>query len=215
MNVSTPSIHSYTLIERLQHLYQQSSVRWLALLLLGLVLSSCGRRAYVVRDFDEIAEPHNRIAILPFEVVYTGRPDPKLSPADIEATREREAIAFQQNLIDLIGQRETRRTRLNIDLLGADETLARLDAANIGILDAQRRPAHELTEVLGVDAIVLTRINKHRSLTPLESAAVGVLVATLPPSPLSVAAASMNRTYRVSVSVSAVDRHWHLALQRR
>jgi len=170
-----------------------------------LLVTSCSRRAYVASDFEERTFKDQLIAVLPYNVEYTGRLPKDLTEADLAEQRHLEALAFQQDLITRIGHRATRKRELRVNIQAASTTNAHLADAGITLADAQFVPAGELADILGVDALMIAEVRKHRQLSRLESFAASA-VSILVNNPITTAGNSaLNRTYEVDMSVQVVD----------
>ena len=178
----------------------------LQLLLLLATSAACNRRAYVTDDFPERTAHHVSIAVLPYEVTYTGRQPRGVTEADVEAQERWEALAYQQDLVDQIGRRAGRHRRaLTVDLQATSETAARLERAGIEPTEAHRVPTERLCAVLGVEAVAVARVRQHRVLTELESTIASVASIVLQSARVSQANGALNRTFHVDLSLSVVD----------
>jgi len=69
-----------------------------SVVLLVLLMQYCGGRIYSNPIFIEKTIGHRIIAILPFEMVFTGKQPKKLSPQQIDKIEEVESITFQNSL---------------------------------------------------------------------------------------------------------------------
>ena len=166
-------------------------------------LTSCNR-AYVSDDATSV----QRLAVLPYEVTYTGRIPPRQTAADLEARAAEESLAYQRDLIDQIGRRLTRGTRrrsLTVGLQAATETLARLRAAGVEPRRAYLLPADSLTRVLGVDAVAVASVSQQRVLTEAESTLATAASVLLGGTGAGATVAGFNRTFHVDLSMSIVD----------
>ena len=170
------------------------------LFFLVLALMSCNRRAYVADNFEERTIDHVSIAVLPFDVLNTGRRTKAMTDEYMAEQQAWEAKAFQQDLVDRIMQRATRNRKLVVDMQATSQTNSLLDAAGISLVDAHRYSAKELIDVLGVDAIVVAHVQKNKVLTAGESVAVAV-ASTI----LNVPDAGLNRTYEIDMRVTVLD----------
>ncbi len=169
--------------------------------IIALVSISCNRRAYVADNFEERTQDHLSIAVIPYDVLNTGRRTKRMTDEFMEQQRAWEAEAFQQDLVDRIMRRASRNRKLVVDMQATTETNTRLEDAGISLVDAHTYTAGELTEILGVDAIVTAYVQKNKVLTEVESAAVAVLTTVL-----NAPDAGLNRTYEIDMRVSVLDR---------
>ncbi|MFK8055229.1 MAG: hypothetical protein AB8F78_03825 [Saprospiraceae bacterium] len=174
---------------------------YLLALLVAIASISCNRRAYVADNFEERTADHLSIAVIPFDVLNTGRRTKRMTEEFMEQQRAWEAEAFQQDLVDRIMRRATRNRRLVVDMQATTQTNILLADAGISLVDAHDYTAAELTKILGVDAVVMASVQKNKVLTDVESAAVSVLTAVL-----NAPDAGLNRTYEIDMRVTVLDK---------
>ena len=143
---------------------------------LGLIsLSSCARWYSVSPDFERVSRSHKTIAVLPFEVIMTGRIPKKMSEEEIIAIEEAEAQAFQISMHDeMLRSLRNGRFELSATLLSVQETNARLNEAGLNIYNVHNMSPRDLCRALNVDAVYLGRVEKHRFLTDLESFGIDI-----------------------------------------
>ena len=168
-----------------------------------IALTSCNR-AYVSDD----AAAVERLAVLPYQVTYTGRVPSHETAADLATRAAEESLAYQRDLLDQIGRRLTRGTRrrqVTVRLQAASETLARLRGAGIGPRGAYLLPADSLTRVLGVDAVAVASVSQQRVLTEAESTIATAASVLLSGTGAGATVARFNRTFHVDLSMSIVD----------
>lgn len=147
-------------------------------LLLGLILIlpfiQC-TPYYKAADFSSKTSDHQIVAILPFEMVYTGLKPDNLNEEDIEEIENAESRAFQISFFNSIF-RSTRsgRKQIRISLQDYQTTIKLLQESDIGITDSWSEKPEKLAEILGVDAVLRARIQKHRLMSDLESYGISV-----------------------------------------
>ena len=66
------------------------------------VLFSCSNKYYTASNFSEKTEDHKVVAILPAEIIMSGKLPKNMSPEDIAKTEEAESINFQYALLNSI-----------------------------------------------------------------------------------------------------------------
>jgi hypothetical protein len=110
------------------------------------------------------------VAILPFEMIFTGVKPEKLTDADLQKIAESESKAFMISFYDEV-LRSTRSGRkpIRVDLQHYDKTISILQAHNIDIRSSWNEDPGKLAEMLGVDAVVKARIEKRRLMSDLAS----------------------------------------------
>ena len=142
-----------------------------------ITLFSCGRQMYETSDYDRLAQSHQVLAVLPAELITTGRIPKELTDEDILAIENSESKAFQISLYHQLARISG--YRLNINFQHYNETNSRLKAAGISIRDSWQMSPKKLADALGVDAVVHSTVEKEFYLTNLESFGVHVGTAIL------------------------------------
>lgn len=141
------------------------------------VLSNCNREAYKTVDYNTLTRSHQVLAILPVETITTGRMPAKLDQPAIDEIEEAESIAFQTSLYNQLSRRSGSSSGdIRVNFQHYSQTNAYLEEAGIDIREAWKRPPLELADLLNVDAVVKTTVQKEHYLTDLES--FGIAVAT-------------------------------------
>ncbi len=147
-----------------------------ALLLLAVSLAACTAVDYTSPRFAEAALEHQSVAVLPVAMVFTGKAPKGLTAEDIMQIEEGESLAFQASLYNYLLDRSSPRRRqpIWISIQPIEITNQRLNDEGLAIRDTWMLPASELAEVLGVDAVVRTRVRKTRYLSDLASFGITV-----------------------------------------
>ncbi|MEL6355899.1 MAG: hypothetical protein AAFQ37_03100 [Bacteroidota bacterium] len=142
-----------------------------------LLISSCQRRAaYQNPNFAEETKDHQLIAILPYQLEYTGNLPKDWTPEKEVSVRRDEAIQFQRSLMSQLLQRTiNRRSNYRVSFQSANTTNTRLSAADIKLVDSHLEDPTRLAEILGVDAVVQATVIKERYLSEEASLAIGVV----------------------------------------
>ena len=135
-----------------------------------LLLTTGCKQYYTVADFEEKTQSHQTIAVLPFEMVYTGTPPKDLSEDEIQRIEIAESKAFQASFFNAI-LASTRRGKdeLRVDLQHYSKTLNLLEQGGVDIKDSWQKDPAELAKLLGVDAVVKARIEKRRYMSDMAS----------------------------------------------
>lgn len=135
-----------------------------------LLLTTGCKQYYTVADFEEKTQAHQTVAVLPFEMVYTGIPPKELTEDDIQRIEITESKAFQSSFFNAI-LASTRRGKdqLRVDLQHYSKTLNILEGNGIDIKDSWGKDPAELAKLLGVDAVVKARIEKRRYMSDMAS----------------------------------------------
>lgn len=143
---------------------------------IALAAVSCNR-FYKTSDFSEKTRSHKTIAILPFEIVITGRLPKDLTEEQRLKIEEAESVAFQRNFyekVHIVGTRGGK--ELTVSVQPIDKTNKLLADNGISIRQSWSEDPQKLAALLGVDAVVDNRAVKQRFLSDLES--IGVQIGT-------------------------------------
>lgn len=139
-----------------------------SLLLIALVtlLAACGAQKYTINEFDAITANHQTVAVLPVEMVFTGKQPKKLTPEDIAQIEEAESKAFQISLLNsILGKAD----KMRVSFQDYTRTNQRLEDAGISIRESWTVDPEELAQILEVDAVVRMRVEKQRYMSDLAS----------------------------------------------
>lgn len=148
----------------------RKKVLLLSLVMLALLTQFCARRWRVNPIFLEKTANHRIIAVLPFEMVFTGKKSKKLTPEQIGKIEEAESLAFQDSLYRLLCLEQGRyRYPVRIDIQPVEKTNRILEEQGIGLRDCWSKEPVELARILQVDAVVRTRVEKRRYMSGLAS----------------------------------------------
>ena len=139
-------------------------LRRLILAPLVLLCLACTAVDYQSPRFRDLALGHRTVAILPFEMVFQGKASPGLTVPRIRAIEEGESLAFQSSfyfrLLDRAGK-----GKIGVEIQPVEVTNRLLADHRIGIRESWEMPTEALARILGVDAVVRTRIEKTRYLS--------------------------------------------------
>lgn len=149
--------------------------------LLLFTAASCTQRAYTVHDFEVATYSHKRVAVLPFEIVYTGVKPKRITHEDLEKILLAESEIFQNNFYNQILRSSGLSDRMNlmIDMQAHSTTAGILAENGISIKDSWNMRSGELAELLGVDAVVRGRVEQDMLMSDWASFGVDIGVAIL------------------------------------
>jgi hypothetical protein len=147
--------------------------RLLLILFFYSTLFSC-KKPYLVSNFEERTASHKLVAILPVEMIFAGNKPKNMTPEMETEIMNAESQAFQQSLFNEILKKSNIKGGYRIDFQPIDKTNSLLNQNNISIRDAWTRDPQQLAEILGVDAVVKTRIQKNRYMSDLASYGIEV-----------------------------------------
>ncbi len=133
------------------------------------MMSSCSRQRFQTNAYKELSKEHQILAILPVEMVMTGRIPKELTEEDINNIEEGESKAFQMALFSELSRGSgSRRNEIGVNFQHYDATNQLLEEAGIDFRTAWTTSPVKLAEILGVDAVVKARVEKQQYLTDLE-----------------------------------------------
>ncbi len=132
---------------------------------------ACTTVNYRSPDFATQTASHKEVAVLPFEMIFTGKAPEGLTPHQIARIEEMESLAFQTSLYyRLLDRSSAHRDRpITIALQPVGETNRLLNDADIELRESWYMEEEKLAEILGVDAVVRTRVKKTRYMSDLAS----------------------------------------------
>ena len=139
-----------------------------------ILITACSPH-YLSNRFEELTSDHQVIAILPFEMRFTGLMPKQMHEADILLIEEAESRAFQYSFYNQLLRRSRRQKKaLKVEVQDHGKTLALLEKNGISIRDSWNMLPEDLAPILGVDAVVRARIQKARIMSDLASFGIDV-----------------------------------------
>jgi hypothetical protein len=145
--------------------------------MLVVLLGSCASVSTEPAFFEKTGT-HRIIAILPFEMVFTGHKPKKLTYEQVQKIEEIESISFQRSFYDLLMEESSSYSRhpVRIDIQPIQVTNRILDENQISIRDSWQMETVELARVLDVDAVVRTQVEKRRYMS--DGTSLGIEIGT-------------------------------------
>jgi uncharacterized coiled-coil protein SlyX len=98
-----------------------------------------------------------KIAVLPFEVIFTGKIPKAISEQMLEEIELEESIAFQNSFSNILLKQNVEN---NFSIQSAQKTLDILTSKNIRIKESWKMHPQQLAKILGVDAVIKSRIKR-------------------------------------------------------
>lgn len=140
-------------------------------LLASLLVTGCTTVHYESPRLAEREPTRDTVAVLPFEMVFTGKIPADLGPAQISAIEEAESLAFQHSFYNRLLDRSsaTRKRPILVHIQPIEITNRILSDHKISIRQSWALPAEELATTLEVDAVIRTRVIKERYLSDVAS----------------------------------------------
>lgn len=140
-----------------------------------ILFAACSGTKFTVANFGTKTVNHKQIAILPFEIVYTGKTPKKMEATDIEKVRYAEALAFQKSMYNnILSQSGQGKKEIKIEVQQIEKTNKLLKDGSIQYLALKTITSEKLCKILGVDAVVFTRVEKERFLSDLKPFGVSI-----------------------------------------
>ncbi|HEY1870540.1 MAG TPA: hypothetical protein VGG71_05740, partial [Chitinophagaceae bacterium] len=143
--------------------------KYLPLIVLTLIIVSCSHKVYV-SYFDQQTVNHKVVAVLPAEMIFTGKQPANLTPEDIKNIEEAESKNFQYALYNSILRYANSNTYfMRINLQDIVMTQKILQEHNLTFREISKTDDKELASMLGVDAVVRLHIQKQRYMSDAAS----------------------------------------------
>ncbi len=128
---------------------------------LVLLMVSCSRNKHLTGDYERYAKRHSTLAVLPYDITVLGKDARELTPEQIDKMVLTESELFQQSLYGEVLKRTGVRDKdVHISVQDTRKTNRLLKEANITALNINEYTASEIGTVLGVDAVLRTRLVK-------------------------------------------------------
>lgn len=135
-----------------------------------ILLASCGHKYYTASNFEEQTMEHRIVAILPAEMIFTGKQPKDMTPEQIAEVEEEESRAFQVSLYNnILRNANTRKYVTTINFQDVFTTQKLLEENHISVRDSWKKNDKELAQLLGVDAVIRMRIQKQRYMSDVAS----------------------------------------------
>lgn len=143
------------------------------LVLVTLASISCSRRHYTASFFEVQTAHHKIIAVLPPEILMTGKQPQTMTPEQIAKAEEEESVAFQQSLYaNILEYANSGRYYMFVGVQDITTTRNLLEENKVALRDSWKMDDKKLATLLGVDAIVRMQIRQKRYMS--EYASYGV-----------------------------------------
>ena len=156
---------------------QLSALRTTVAVLAVLLFTACGPSIYLAKDFRTYAPTHKLVAILPADVTVQLRPN-QARKTTLEQQRDMEArtsLDYQERIYAWLLRRGQQRG-YTVQFQDVRQTNARLRESGITKDELRTRTPQELAKILGVDALLATRVLTSKPMS--EGAAVALLAAS-------------------------------------
>jgi hypothetical protein len=156
------------------------------LLLTGIIIStSCSRKNYASSFFDQQTAHHRIIAVLPSEIIFTGKQPKELTEDQIAKIEEEESKAFQMSLYsNIMRYANSRKYYMFVNVQDITATMNTLNENKISLRDSWKMDDKKLATLLGVDAIVRMQITQKRYMSDYASYGVSVARSVIRETPI-------------------------------
>jgi len=139
-----------------------------------IILSSC-TPFFISHDFKIQTVNHEDVAILPFEMYYTGIIPDELIDVAFTEIEEAESRAFMISYYnEVLRSTKSGRKPIRVNIQHYNNTLNLLEENSISIKDSWTIKAEELAQLLDVDAVLRGHIEKNQLITDLESFGIDI-----------------------------------------
>jgi len=170
------------------------------------VLNSCNQNIYLASNFEAKTNQHQLIAVLPVAIEMNGATHHPLEDDARELIETKESLLFQRELFnEILRSTNNNRKPLRINLQDYNTTLKILEEANLNIRDSWYLTSSEMAEILGVDAVVRSKVVKNHYLTNMQSFAISALRREAGSYNRLVPRVS-NRTAHIRLDISLIDK---------
>ena len=133
---------------------------------LAITLASCGmnRNVYKSSDFERQATKHQDVAILPLRITQTGHVGKIETEESIKVQNDKWGYVFQESLLTYtLKQTSKKRKSPVVAFQAIQKTNALLKEAGLTIDEAYEKQPEELAKLLGVDAVLMTTLEKDKN----------------------------------------------------
>ena len=139
-----------------------------------IITASCSRKYYIPSFFDQQTANHKIIAVLPSEIVFTGKQPKDVSPEQIIKIEE-DSRFFQRSLYsNILRHANSGKYYMFVGVQEINATMNILKENKISIRDSWKMEDKKLASLLGVDAIVRMQITQKRYMSDYASYGVTI-----------------------------------------
>jgi hypothetical protein len=139
-----------------------------------IILISC-TPFFISHDFEIQTAYHKNIAILPFEMNYTGIIPDELDEHAISEIEEAESKAFMTSYYnEMLRSTRSGKKPIRVNIQHYKDTFRTLTENDISIIESWDMKAENLASLLQVDAVLRGHIEKNQLITDLESLGIDV-----------------------------------------
>jgi len=146
-----------------------------AFLALLLLVTACSKPYYQTKNFKKKTKTHTTMAILPAHMLITGFQGLDADKKDIIKQQEAESKAFQLSLqSELLKSTKNGKKAFQVEIQPINRTNKMLLESDLTITESWDEDPEALAKLLGVDAVLVTRVEKMRYFSDLASYGIDV-----------------------------------------
>jgi hypothetical protein len=139
-----------------------------------IFISGC-KPYYFAADFDKRTAEHKIIAVLPFEMVFSGVKPERLTEEELKTIQDAESRAFMISFYnEILRSTKSGKKPIRVDIQHYDKTLSILKENGIDARTSWKEDPATLAKMLGVDAVVKARVEKYRLMSDLASYGIDI-----------------------------------------
>jgi hypothetical protein len=148
--------------------------------LVFIFFASCSPNKYLTADYDKFAKGHSIVAVLPYDIHMIGRKVAEMEIEEVNQLKTIESRLFQQSLYSEVLKRTGNGKKdIKISVQDINKTNRLLKEAGIMVTEIGEYSPKKLGEILGVDAIISTRLVKEMFLSREEALLMEVATTTI------------------------------------
>jgi hypothetical protein len=149
----------------------------LAICVAILSLTACGPQIYKSQNFDGALAKHKTVAILPAEVTMLLRPNEakRTSPEQIAEMTQKTGYDIQDKMQSWLLRRSDK-FNYTVTFQDVNRTNAKLKDAGVKYTDLREKDRADIARILGVDAVMQSRVKMDKPMSDGAALAVGLLV---------------------------------------
>lgn len=153
------------------------------ILLTVLSLVSCNSKVYSDKDFFSASRPGPQsLAILPVEVIFTGKMPKDWSPDRIVQMEVEQSASFQEAIYEdflFHASDKVIRNKWDVTMMDIRVINAKLKEQGISLQDSWKLPSDELAKLLGADMLIRARVQNVRYMSQAAATGINVGVSVL------------------------------------
>lgn len=177
-----------------------------------LVVAGCAR-PYKAHDFTDLTFNHRTVAIIPFDIIFTGRYPEDMTDEEIADQLGVESMDFQLSFYQSVyNSARRKKDALTVSIQDIRKTNRLIEEAGIEPTLAYQEDAQVLADILGADAVLRGTIEKNRLFSDGLSLGIDVASTILTGSSGAVLAGFPNLSKRVRASYDIIDANTGITL---